>query len=156
MKSAPNTALKGTKMVHHRNIGVAVCIGSLCFGLAVGVGNYLGFGNDHIWFYKVIHVAAGYALAMFFAALGFSLWGVCIGVILVSGLWELYEYLLVSSELGLMLRRWLPWHALPIVSTRDLVLDYIWNFSGVLLFYLSSLPARSAVYARDRQNNCQR
>ena len=123
-------------MVNYRQLSVATAFGLGCAVIAIVVGIYIGVGIAHPWLYKVVHVAAGFSLAMFFSSFGLSYLGVCVGVFGVSAFWEFFEYLLTLPGVLSAFHALLPWYGVPQVSYEGLLLDYVRNFFGVALFYL--------------------
>jgi hypothetical protein len=123
-------------MVDYHQLSVATALGLGCAVTAIVVGIYFGVGLAHPWLYKVVHVAAGLSLAMFFTSIGLAYIGVCVGVFGVSTSWEFFEYLLTLPGVQSAFHALFPWYGVPQVSVEDLLLDYVRNFFGVALFYL--------------------
>ncbi len=115
---------------------LAVTLGIGLNLMAIVIGNYFQVGVEYPLFFKIIHVGAGFALAMFFDAFSFSWKAVYLGVFAVSTLYETYEHILILPAVNSYVHSWIPWFSLPNPSIQESILDYLLNFAGVAIFYM--------------------
>src|SRR2546423_15096806 len=105
-------------MIISRQLWVTTARGLGSVSTAIIVGIYFGVGLAHPWLYKVVHVAAGLSLAMFFTSFGLAYIGVCVGVFGVSASWEFFEYLLTLPAVQSAFHALFPWYGVPQVSVE--------------------------------------
>lgn len=96
---------------------------------------YYGFGFRHYWFDETLHFLGGFFVAMFLSNFTNSWQMILLGLVGISFLWELAEYLLVKIKvLSKLFRK--SFHTKPEYKPGDTVLDLCLNFAGALIFIL--------------------
>jgi hypothetical protein len=123
-------------VINIRQFLAALVLGVGAGTLAVGVGNYWQVGLIAPWMYKIIHVIAGFSLAMCFRALGLSWVATLLWVAVVSILYEGFEAIIATPGLADWFWRLAPWYAMPSVSLLESGLDFARNFGGTCIYFL--------------------
>ncbi len=92
------------------------------------------FGYRHYWFFESLHFLGGFFVAMFFASFTHSFTIILYGLLAVTLIWELLEYLLTKiPKLFWFITR--TFHKKPTYELKDTILDIALNLIGGLVFY---------------------
>ena len=97
-------------------------------------GMYYGFGFKHYWFFELEHFLGGFFAAMLLASFNNSVIFIFSGMVAISFLWELTEYLLSRIPKTKAYTK-KAFHVKNInPEWKDTALDIILNFLGTMVF----------------------
>src|SRR3989344_2032039 len=110
------------------------------FGLAglfiinIFFGMYYGFGPRHYWFFEAEHFLGGFFVAMFLSNFTDSVVSIFLGLVIVTFLWELSEYLISQFQKSANYMK-KTFHLKSVATSwKDTILDIILNFFGAAVF----------------------